>query len=310
MKNRTVFIVGCARTGSTLLRQIMNKNERLCLASETHFLRRWSHCGRDKQIAKFGDLSNDANVAKLVAALYSDEWTPATGYWGWLKSTIDRLAFTRRILDSDRGDRAIFTAMLEIFAEAKQGQYGDELVLGEKTPAHLYSVPTLFEWFPNSKVIHTFRDPRGIFVSTLKRMQTSRWGIRAKYPSLPKKLVDPLINPLTVMFTTRSWFDAVKLHAEYQQAYGDRYMLVRFEDLISAPERRVRDICAFVGVPYESRMVDEVIVVSSSYQDQRRGASGFDTQNVNRWRAHIDPVARTWFSILGRKHLKTFGYLP
>jgi hypothetical protein len=79
MRNETVFIVGCARTGSTLLRQILNRHERLCLASETHFLRRWSRYGRDRQIAKFGDLSDDANVARLVATLYSDDATPKTG---------------------------------------------------------------------------------------------------------------------------------------------------------------------------------------------------------------------------------------
>lgn len=310
MENQTVFIVGCARTGSTLLRQIMNRNERLCLASETHFLRRWSRCGRDKQIVKFGDLTYDNNVKQLVEALYSDKRTPVTGYWGWLKSNIGDDEFTQRILATDRSDRAIFTTMLEIFGEAKKGAYGHDLVLGEKTPAHLYSVPMLFEWFPKTKVIHTFRDPRGIFVSTLKRMQTNRWGIKAKYPSLPKQLVDPLINPLTVMFTTRTWLDAVRLHTSYQQMYGDCYMLVRFEDLISDPEHQVRQICQFVGVPYQSGMVDEVVVVSSSYRDQRRGPSGFDQQSANRWRTHIDPLTRMWFSLLGRKYLKAFGYLP
>jgi hypothetical protein len=310
MRNETVFVVGCARTGSTLLRQILNRHERLCLASETHFLRRWSRYGRDRQIAKFGDLSDDTNVARLVATLYSDDATPKTGYWGWLKGAIEQQVFARRILETDRSDRAIFQAMLEVFTEAKKGVYGDELILGEKTPAHLYSVPTLFEWFPRTKVIHTFRDPRGIFVSTLKRMQTSNWGLRARYPSLPGAIVSPLINPLTVLFTTRAWLDAVKLHARYQQAYGDRYMLVRFEDLVADPERQVRAICAFVGVPYESRMVDEVVVVTSSYREQRRGPSGFDTQSINRWRAHIDPMTRAWFSVLGRKHLKSFGYLP
>jgi len=287
----------------------MNKNERLCLASETHFLRRWSRFGRDKQILHFGDLARDDNVDRLVAALYSDR-TPATGYWGWLKSNVDQQEFTRRILATDRSDHAIFTTMLQVFAETKAGAYGRDLVLGEKTPAHLYSVPTLFDWFPNTKIIHTFRDPRGIFVSTLKRMQTDRWGIKARYPGLPPKLADPLINPLTVMFTTRHWLQAVKLHASYQRAYGDSYMLLRFEDLISEPERQVNAICEFVGVPYESSMVDEVAVVSSSYRDQRRGPSGFDKQNANRWRAHIDPLTRTWFSVLGRKHLKNFGYLP
>jgi hypothetical protein len=310
MDQQTLFIVGCARTGSTLLRQIMNKNERLCLASETHFLRRWSRFGRDKQIAEFGNLSIDANIVQLAEAFYSDQRTPTTGYWGWLKQTIDRAEFTRHLLATDRSDQAIFTMLLTIFAESKKGAYGSDLILGEKTPAHLYSVPQFFDWFPNAKVVHTFRDPRGIFVSTLKRMQTNRWGLKAKYPALPSKLVDPLIHPLTVLFTTRAWLDAVRLHAQYEQAYRGRYMLVRFEDLVTDPDRQVRAICDFIQVPFDHRMIDEVNVVSSSYREQRRGPGGFDSQNANRWQSHINPLTKTWFSFLGRKHLKHFGYNP
>jgi hypothetical protein len=65
-----------------------------------------------------------------------------------------------------------------------------------------------------------------------------------------------------------------------------------------------------LSVPFDPNMIAETRVVSSSYHSQRRGAHGFDTQAVHRWQEHINPLIRAWFAILGRKYLKTFGYLP
>lgn len=310
MENQTVFMVGCARTGSTLLRQILNRSERICIAPETHFLRRMSSVGLRKQISGLGSMSTTSNVVRLSDFMYSDQNTPTTGYWGWLKRNIEREHFTRLIMASDRSDRAIFTIMLRLFAETLRGDLNDELVIGEKTPTHLYYVPTLFEWFPHTKVIHTFRDPRGIFVSTLKRIQEGRWGLKTRYPSIPNWLNGPLNRPLATVFTTRTWFDAARLHRIYQRQYGDRYLLIRFEDLISDPETQIGRACQFLGVPLERKMIDEVVVVSSSYRAQRHGPRGFDPQAINRWQQHIDPMVSSWFSTVGKKQLKEFGYLP
>ena len=101
MKNETVFIVGCARTGSTLLRKILNQSERITITPETHFLRRLSHVGLWKRLQQFGDLSDDHNAGKLVDYMYSNNPDMATGYWGLLKREIDYHSFKQRLLETD-----------------------------------------------------------------------------------------------------------------------------------------------------------------------------------------------------------------
>lgn len=310
MENEVVFIVGCARTGSTLLRDVLNRSNHICITPETHFLRRLSRVGLWKQIQRFGDLTEDRNANRLVDYLFSPPKAAERNFWGWLNKQIDREAFRRRVLDSDRSERAIFTIMMQVYAAQKRGPHINDLILGEKTPTHLYYVPTLMEWFPNAKLIHTFRDPRGIFVSTLKRLKAGKWGFKARYPSLPNRMVAPLNTPLAVLHTTKTWFDAVRLHGVYQQRYAQQYRLLRFEDFIVNPEQHVAQLCDFLGVPFERRMIDGVIVIGSSYREQRRGPKGFDPQAVHRWQEHIDLLTRTWFSLLGSKYLKQFGYVP
>lgn len=308
MEQEYVFIVGCPRTGSTLLRHLLNKSENICITSETHYLRRLSKIGLWKRITRFGDMNNTDNVDKLIAYLYSGHYASARGYWGWLNKHIDRQQFRQRLLATDRSDCEIFRLLMQIYMENKKSSSDATIILGEKTPTHLYYVPTLFEWFPNTKIIHTFRDPRAIFTSVLKRVKTGKWGPKALFPSLPAWMIDPWIDPIEVFHVTKMWLDAVRLHTKYEHLYPNNYYLLRFEDLVNEPEQQLQQVCRFLNIPFESRMLDSIDIVGSSFQQQRRVFTGLDKTATHRWQEHIHPLARAWFSILGGKYLKQFGY--
>lgn len=102
MNNELVFIVGCARTGSTLLRDILNRSERICLTTETHYLRRMSSVGLRKRLKNFGDLQDNRNAEKLVAYWYGAYERGERNYWGWLCNQVDRHYFTQRLLSTLR----------------------------------------------------------------------------------------------------------------------------------------------------------------------------------------------------------------
>lgn len=302
-----VFIVGCNRTGTSLLREILNKSERVCLTPETHFLRRFSRVGFGKIITRFGDLSVDRNAERLIDFMYQGRAAGGSMFWGWLKNHFDRQAFTERFLRSDRGERSLFVLMMHAYAEVEKGGATDK-VLGEKTPTHLYYVPTLLDWFPNGKVIHTFRDPRAIAVSTVRKVRAKRrGGLHTKTPFLPGRLIDRLTGPVETLHISQAWLGAARLHEQYERRFPDRYRLLRFEDLIGDPEGRIRTVCDFIGVPYTPDLLDGVAVLNSSYHGRRSG-EGFDSQVIERWRGHIDPLSKAWLSALGGKQLKRFGY--
>jgi hypothetical protein len=309
MQGDKVFIVGCGRTGSTLLREILNKSDEVCIGPETHFLRRFSQLGAQKKLKEFGDLADARNVEKLVDFLCSKK-VRSLGTWGWFGKSVDRAQFTQRFLASDRTERALFSLIMQTYAEVNKGSRGGELILGDKTPTHLYYVPTLLEWFPEAKLIHTFRDPRGIIVSKLKKVEKGSEGPQVRFSYLPWWLLDPLIAPIEVLHISKFWFDAVRLHARYEQMYPKQYYLLRFEDLVSDPDKQIRQICHFLNIEFDPRMLAEVTQVGSSYQVQRHGPAGIDQKAADRWREHINPLIKLWFSISGRKQLEKFGYTP
>lgn len=310
MSTNEVFIVGCARSGSTLLRLILNRSPRICITPETHFLRRFSSVGKRRQIPKIGDLRKDSNLRRLADLMYQPDSGWSSGYGNWLRKRIDKQTLYERLAQSDRSERGIFLVLLQLYAERKKGDSDQNVALGEKTPTHLYYVPTLISWFPAAKIIHTFRDPRGLFVSRLVKAKSGQWGLKAKFPALPGWLVDPFLGPLEVQLTARSWKDAVELHQKYLRLYPNQYFLQRFEDLIASPEESVRKVCRFLETDYHPDMIRDVVVVGSSYHEVKRKPGGFEMQAIDRWKTLINPSANAWLTFLTRRELVQFGYVP
>ncbi|HET6380053.1 MAG TPA: sulfotransferase [candidate division Zixibacteria bacterium] len=302
-----LFIVGCARTGSTLLRHVVNRSERICLASETHFLASRGGFRAERGLAAVRRAPERDRQARLRR--YAAELSGPRG-WRWLERNVSRVELVERLAATDLSARQVFGLLLDLYVERacglRPGAAG--VVVGEKTPAHLYAVPRLNAWFPDARFIHTVRDPRAIFASQLARLRQGRWGPKARVPWLPGALVDPLLAPFEAVRTRRAWLDAVRLDGEYRRLLGDRYLLVRFEDLVTNPDGELRRVFAFLELPFEPRVLAEVDVVGSSFAASRHAGEGIDPAAAHRWRSRVRAPWRTWFALTLRGELGHFGY--
>jgi hypothetical protein len=305
-EGRQLFIVGSPRTGSTLLRHVLNRSPQVCLASETHFLK---SAGRLKLAARLADVG--AAPAERRRAALEDVLRDLFGprFWVWLRRNIEPDQFASRLLATDLTERALFDLLLQLYVETQCAGRA-VTIRGEKTPDHVYGLATLAEWFPAGRFIHTFRDPRAIYASRIVRSEAGKRGMKARLPGIPARLLDPILAPLEVVETSRVWLDAARLHRRYERVLGERYRLIRFEDLVTEPEATVRGVCEFIGIPYAAELLEQTVVVGSSFEEDRHAAAGFDRRSVDRWRTRIHPLVRTWFGVVGRRELKRFGYRP
>ena len=296
-------MVGCARTGSTLLRHVLNRSALVSIASETHFME-WSR--RHRLGDRLTAVRHSPDPRDALERLAPRFFVPDS--WIWLRRNATPDELVSRLAVTDLSERAVFATLLELYAERRGGLRPDGGLRGEKTPAHLRDVPRLNEWFPTARFIHTFRDPRGIYLSELRRLKQGRWGPKARLPWVPGAILDPLLAPIEALSTTVAWHDAARLHRRYQRLLGDRYRLIRFEDLVTNPEREVRAICEFIDVPFEASLLEGIDVVGSSFDERRHAAAGFDPHTAGRWRDELHPVVRTWFSMALGRQLGRFGY--
>jgi hypothetical protein len=165
-----VFIVGVSRSGTTLMRRVLDSSSRMGIATENHYLGHLlAREGARHYFRQVGDLRDDQAVRSVVELIWSGDFQrrsrlrEISPYWRWLMRTVPREEFEARLLASDRSDRGIFSALMRTYAD-----HGLKPVMGEKTPAHLAYVDTLLEWYPKARVVHMVRDPRGIYVSELR----------------------------------------------------------------------------------------------------------------------------------------------
>jgi hypothetical protein len=293
-----IFIVGMPRTGTTLTRNILNCSKDIGIGGESRFFEGTRRFGFEtrpsfrKQIAQVGDIATDVGAKKVTDYIYSIR---KNNFWGRIAKSVDREEFLYKLLASSRSERSFLDLAMGFYANGKPFR-------GEKTPAHVYCVPTLFEWFPNTKVIHMFRDPRAIYISQQKKNQESNSSL-----TIPivhhARIVFELLESTYIMI---AWLRVIRLHYQYQQRYPKCYYLLKYEDLISNPQTNSQKLCEFLEVDFTEEMLQQTVINSSFLPSNQ--AQGFDTQAIDRWRKYMHPIIKKWFALWGKKHLLRFGY--
>ena len=121
---------------------------------------------------------------------------------------------------------------LRAFYRLYAGKFGKPR-WGEKTPANLERLRAIAHILPEAHFIHIIRDGRDVALS-LREM----WFAPGR--------------DLTTL--ARYWRDRI-LQARREAERNLRYLEIRYEDLIANPERTLRDVCAFVDLSFDTRML-------------------------------------------------------
>jgi len=294
--------VGVSRSGTTLMRRILDKHSRVGIATENHYLGHllaWE--GARVYFRRVGDLRDDGTVRALVELIYSGELQrqsrirELSPYWRWLTGKVPREDIEAYLLASDRTERGIFEAFLRIYADRR-----GKAIIGEKTPAHLAYVETLLEWFPDGRVVHCMRDPRAIFVSELRR----RSEVATGFPYRQLALVPALMERFVLLQVVWAWASAVNRHRTLCRRYPERYRMVRFEDLVAEPGDTLVGLCHFLGVEPEARMYEQRVTSKGAHV----GEAGFDAGAADRWRSRIGVGAKSAIELLLGRRLREMGY--
>jgi hypothetical protein len=297
-----VFVVGLSRSGTTLMRRLLNSAPDVAIGPESHYLGHLvpGFAVRDR-LAKIDRNGDAARDAQRVAELLYDRMPKESGarqpsrLWTWLVRVVPREELVERLGATGTDDRSVFATVVDLYGERKGAR-----VRGEKTPAHLRHVPILLRWFPSGRVLHMVRDPRAVFVSELRRQRRSTTGPYGLIRHVPGLLEFTLL-----VQTVLTWVEATARASRYTMRYPARYRTVRFEDLVREPETTLRGICDFVGIPFDADMIARQRVVS---QGAQLGDAGIDAGAADRWRATIPGWADLVLSSSLGRSLRAFGY--
>lgn len=155
------FVVGLTRSGTTLLRMMLDAHRELTIPPETHFVPDLIKAARD-----------GGGTDAMLAALTENRT--------WSDFGIDAEEMRSRLDQVEPGDGA---AAVRSFFDAYAARQG-KVRWGDKTPAYMLAVQRIGRTLPESRFIHLIRDGRDVALSQSTRAlneqpppteQAARW---------------------------------------------------------------------------------------------------------------------------------------
>ena len=159
----------------------------------------------------------------------------------------------------------------------------------EKTPRHLLMTDTLWRLWPEARVVRIVRDPRDVALSL------------AGLPFAKESVVGNLVRADQDDRASRQRIEA-----------DARAMTLRYEVIVTEPERELRRICAFVGEAWEPAMLDTRATAASVAADHEwwKGsvAGPLTTASVGRWRHEMSADVQRFAGLHLAPFLREHGY--
>ncbi len=211
------FIVGVGRSGTTLLRLMLDSHPELAIPPETHFVPGLVEAASARR----------ATPEAVLEAIVSHDQS------GWEESGVAREAMLERLgalrpLDAAGALRAFYG----IYAERHgKPRYGD------KTPRYVTKIGVIAPALGEARFVHMIRDGRDVALSTNKRLVELRNS-----------------KPVPIEKMAKRWRDRI-LAARQVELEPGRYLEVRYEDLVLDTEPTLRRVCEFIELDFDPVML-------------------------------------------------------
>jgi hypothetical protein len=209
------FIVGVPRSGTTMLRLMLDAHPAMAIPPETYFV---------TNLIEAAD--GGAGPDQLANVLVTHR------RWGDLNINEGELRRRLGALGKPSGGDAIRTAF-GLYAEGRgKPRWGD------KTPAYLTNIGEIGAALPEARFVHLIRDGRDVALSILAMPEVDR----------------PMRNPDSVGLVATRWSRRIE-RARRQAEALPHYLEVRYEELVGEPERVLRAVCEFVELDFQPEML-------------------------------------------------------
>lgn len=220
-----VFVIGHARSGTSLMTRILRKYLHINFGSESQFFIRF-----DRKLNQYGDLEQPKNLRHLIADISRErcfqKWHKKYGF------KIDQQSVFNEITEPKYA--TVISTIFKQFATYQQmSRWGD------KTPEYLNDLPVLLHLFPDAQFIHIVRDGRDVALSNFKAPFGSK----------------------NIYVAAEQWSRQMELIRSFQAELSDQQLIeIRYEDLMTTPQRVLLQLINFLKVDDEEGHVFQLVV--------------------------------------------------
>jgi hypothetical protein len=243
-----VIVLGVGRSGTTLLRVMLDQSSEIAIPYASFFVTPLAHRhGRRPKLDAFLD-----DLGRFYQ-LYE---------WGISPEDV-----RPRLREGMTTGEAI-AAVFEVYAEhERKPRWGD------KTPLYMQHLPLLERLFPDALWVHLVRDGRDAALSFLSLPE----GFFEKTWALPRT---------AAQFAAR-WRSEILAARRLGTHVGGRYLELRYEDLVTEPERELRRVCEHASLPWEPAMLDYAGTSDVASMPEHKNLAQPPTPGLRDWRSQM-----------------------
>lgn len=213
-----IFIVGCPRSGTTLLASLLGRTP-WGAPFETHFIPKY-----ERRLSQFGDLRDRRRFRRLLSAILSER--PVKQF----RLELDIDAFYESLSEYE------YPAIVDALCRAHTQRRG-LLSWGDKTPHYVLELRLINRLFPRSRIIYIVRDGRDTALSLIRRP----WG--------PANIV------ACAQLWKRH--NEVGGDVERLTAGGMLYV-IKYEELLSSPDSEMKKVLHYLGLEDSGIVSDDI----------------------------------------------------
>jgi hypothetical protein len=248
--NAPIFIVGFQRSGTTLLRVMLNAHPEVAVPLDTVGL--WNRY--EAQLSRYGDLHSLPARQAIVRDLLSEE-----------RIRLWETPFTKEQI-LERWSHPGFSGLIAAFYQAYADLHG-KARWGDKDPGNMLRIDQLNRWFPEALFIHIIRDGRDACLSQLRQD----------------------FGHTNLLECAHDWREEVQWVRRMGGLLGNRYHELKYEVLIQNAESELRKICQFAGLTYRDQMLKYHEQIAEAVPGEKRHIWPLIDQppqpdNANHWK--------------------------
>lgn len=285
MSKKPIFVVGTPRSGTTLTAKMLGLHPRIFMPGETHYLE--DIASRSEQLGDPADATSLSAIAERLYTLYDRYYEPDD------QQRIEKMFPQRTNLETALGGCEDYACLLDRFMTL-QMETLSKTRWGNNAPRDIFSFRKIREYFPDAKFVVCVRDIRAFLLS-----YQGKWTVTG---DLHVERLKKLYHPVITSFLWKSSMRQLAL-LEREIPVTDR-VIVRYEDLVSAPEATMRGICETIEATFEPSMLE----VQSHNSSDEQPVDGIFSTSIDRWRTQLTAEEIAISQYIASKELAWLGY--
>jgi Sulfotransferase family len=272
---RPIFVLGCPRSGTTLLQLMLHAHPRIAMPSETRFVLA-AYSARNE----FGDLREEGNRRALARWIVGQRQTLFYDLGLDQDEVVEEIAAGPPTLGSALG--AVFRAYARRFGKPRWG---------DKRPGYYENIPALLRLFPDAQIVHLVRDGRDC-VASLKTMPWFKQDVHAA--------ISTWVEAIASCRRAARWLPA------------DAYHELQYEKLVADPANQLAALCEFLGEDYDPAMTEPHKIAQATLPERQiwhaETHRQVTTARSGSWQDRLEPWEIALCETVMGGRLRAFGY--